>query len=156
MILSLAAVASLAFAAPAGTETVSKSDRFSLWNDCKPVDLTVQYLHKEAADIGLTREEVEAAVRSRLRAARLYDPDEKRVYLNVQVSVLGVAFGIDLSLMKIMIDLVSGEHGFAATERIRIIGINGQGSGYVLSNLSKQMDQFIDEYLRVNASACKR
>ena len=56
-------------------EEVSDLDRFQLWNDCRAMNLVVEGLNQDAAEIGLTREAIETAVRSRLRAARLYNAD---------------------------------------------------------------------------------
>ena len=62
--------ASLLATASASTEEVSHYDRFQLWNDCRPMDLVVQSLSDDAADIGLVEDAIEIAARSLLRAAR--------------------------------------------------------------------------------------
>ncbi len=77
--------------APASAEEVSDYDRFQLWQYCLPTDLVIEGLHKDAADIGLTKESITIAVRSRLRAARLYEADAPFTYVYVNVAVVGRA-----------------------------------------------------------------
>ena len=72
MLRPLLLAAALLLSAPAWAEEVTDYDRFRLWNDCGPMKLVVENLPKAAADIGLTREAITTAVRSRLRAAHLY------------------------------------------------------------------------------------
>ena len=66
--------------------------RFQLFNECKPMRLTVEGLPDDAGKIRLTQEQVRTAVESRLRSARLYDAAELP-YLYVNVNVFGPAFG---------------------------------------------------------------
>ena len=56
-------------------EEVTRSDRFHLWNDCKPLKLVVEDLNNNAAEIGLTKDAITTTVRSRLRGARIYGED---------------------------------------------------------------------------------
>ncbi len=157
LVAPLIVASSLLLAVPAEAEKVTGLDRFQLWNDCKPLYLVVETMHEDAADIGLMRESVEAAVRSRLRGARLYDPEvPTKPILLTKVSVVGTAVHITLELKKLVIDVASGRTNFATTGKYRVLGTHGRNSGNVLSKLSEMMDQFIDDYLRVNASACKR
>ena len=149
-------VASLLVTSPAALASeVSHYDRFRLWHGCLPTDLVVEDLPKNATDIGLTREAIAVAVRSRLRAARLYDADAASAYLYVNVNVVGPAYNIRFSYNKWLKDQVSGEEGFATTWNFGGAGTHGKDSGYILSNVSQYADRFIDEYLRVNAGACE-
>ena len=68
-------------------EDVSDVDRFKLWNACRPVDLIVEGLSDDAGKIDLRREDIETAVRARLRSARIYD-ENADPYLYVNVNVL--------------------------------------------------------------------
>ena len=151
--------AMLFLAVPSRTEAVTGSDRFALWNDCRPVRLLVQNLINDAADIGLKKEAISVAVRSRLRAARLYTaemgwPPSSWLYINV--NIVGAAFNITVEYNKWLTDSISGEPGWAATWSKGSAGTHGRNSGFVLSGISRFTDSFIDEYLRVNEDACKR
>ena len=127
-------------------------DRFQLWNGCGPMNLAVENLPDDAGEIGLTRDAITAAARSRLRAARLYE-DEVTPVLSVSVNVVGRAFGTDIELIKRVTD-DNGLRGIAVTWRIRTTGTHGGVAGYILSSIARSVDRFIDEYLRVNADAC--
>ena len=142
------------FAAPAGgaaAQEVSAFDRFRLFNECSTMDLVVEGLPADAAEIDLTEAAIQAAVESRLRSARLYDADASP-YLYVNVNVVGRAFNLTLAYKKLLYDQVTDETNFATTWDIR-----GAGTGdaaFILSSLAGLMDSFLVEYLRVNESAC--
>ena len=152
--LTLPALAlALVLAVPAGAaEEITDRDRFKLWNNCKPMDLVVESLDKDL-DIGLTTEAILVAVRSRLRAARLYEADAFP-YLYVNVSGLSLAFVIQIYYKRWLADPASGNAGFASTWNRSAVGTHGGNPGYILSGVSRYTDRFIDEYLRVNADAC--
>lgn len=138
---------------PGVTEDVSAYDRFRLWTDCLPLELYV-YLEDEENEVDLTKEDIEIAVRSRLRSARLYTetavPD-----LVVTVTVVGPAFGINLFLNKFFSDsYYSKEDGFATTWESGATGTHGGNGNFILQSVSQYTDRFIDEYLRVNADSC--
>ena len=154
-VILIAAALALCPAAPVLAEDVTGRDRFRLWNDCRAMDLIVEGLNQDAADIGLTRDAIETAVRSRLRAARLYDADAV-AYLYVNVHVVRRAFGKTLNYRKYLFDPASDESRFATTWDIGSTGTHGGDGSYILSGVSQHMDEFIDEYLRVNADACPR
>ncbi len=150
---ALATAASFTLATPVWADEISAYDRFQLWNDCGTMDLVVEWLNEDAAAIGLTREAIEIATRSRLRGARLYDAEQfTNVY--VQITVVSAAFNIKVEYQKPALDVASGEIYVAATWEHGVVGTHGQDSNYILSTLSQSVDRFIDEYLRVNADAC--
>ena len=66
------AAALLLTTASASADEVSDYDRFQLWNECHPMRLLVEDLPDGATAIDLTKDAIEIATRSRLRAARLY------------------------------------------------------------------------------------
>ena len=149
------AVLLLFIATSALAEEVSDLDRFRLWNDCLAMDLIVEGLNQDAAEIGLTKEAIETAVRSRLRAARLYDADAGP-FLYVRVAVAGVGFSIEVEYRKLVFDPASGQSHYASTRRLSSTGTHGRsGKNYILTATSQDMDRFLDEYLRVNADACE-
>ena len=145
------AVLILASVSARADETI---DRFQLWAECRTMHLVVEGLHDDAARIGLTEDSIETAVRSRLRAARLYTTDFSFQYLYVHVSVRSFVFFTGIKFIKIMTDPRSNESGFAATWSTSSIGTHEKNSNYILGGVLQHVDEFIDEYLRVNESAC--
>ena len=148
------AAALLLTAASASAGAVSESDRFYLWNECRPTSLFVERLPDDATATGLTEEAIEIAVRSRLRAARLYS-DSALSYLYINVNVVGRAFGIGVEYNKYVRDLATKLERRATTWDVGSTGTHGGDSNFILSGVTQHTDEFIDEYLRVNTDACK-
>ncbi len=152
----LAVTAGLAVGA-AHAEDISvedRLDRFELFNDCRPMYLLVEDLHSDADEIGLTEESLRAAVESRLRAARLYEGNLGAPYLYLNVGVVGQAHNISLQYKRWMCHSGSDLCGIATTWDTGGTGTHGDDAGYILSNVSRQMDAFLLKYLRVNEEAC--
>ena len=153
----LIAAALLLTAAPALGET--DIERFRLWNECRPMDLLVEGLSDEETAVGLTKDAIKVAVRSRLRAARLYSENDSESvwsYLYFNVTVVGSAFSIDTKYQKIMSDIFATRLEYPATTwYIGMTGTHSGNSSFILSNVAQYADKFIDEYLRVNEAACK-
>ena len=84
-------------------EEVTFTDRFKLWNDCKPLDLVGEVLNNGAAEIGLAREAITTAVRSRLRGARIYSEDGNE-WLYVNVNTVNPAFNANFGFKKLVVD----------------------------------------------------
>ena len=155
-IITLMAVGLLAAGSVAAQEeAVTDVDRFELWTECKPVRLLVENLGEDAAVIGLSREDITVAARSRLRAARIYTPDRVDYKLYIRVSTVGCAFSMSIEFQKRLEDSNSRQSYLATTWNTGSTGTHGKtGKSYILSGLSRHIDRFIDEYLRVNAEAC--
>ena len=142
-------------------QEVSDRDKFQLWNNCAEIRLVVEGLQAEAAEFNLRKEDIETAVRSRLRGARIYtenlldDNGSAVPYLYINVNTVGFALNINAELEKMVLDLASGQFGSAATWSTGVTGTHGDDASYIISAVSQYTDQFIDEYLRVNAAACK-
>ena len=149
------ALVALAVSIPASGETVEEAfSRFLVYNDCGPMRLLVEGVDEDATKIGLTKEALQAAAESRLRAARLYDRDADP-YLYISVNVVGPAFGVGVEFNKYVFDYAS-EHSFlAATWNSRSAGTHGGDAGYLVSSISQHLDIFLVEYLRVNEEACE-
>ena len=148
----------LAITAPAAAKKVSDHDRFQLWNsslnECGQLGLTVEDLSKYAAKIGLKKKAITIIVRDKLRAARLYWKIADS-WLYVQVQVYESAYSIIISYLKTLKDPASGIVGYARTWQLDGMGAHEENSAIILSSVSREVDEFIDEYLRVNAPACK-
>ena len=125
-----------------GTDYETLTDNFRLYNECGPMDLAVETLHPDAAEIGLTKASIQAAVESRLRSARLYDDDvDPRLYVNVFVS--GRAFFIGLNYQKYVHDPASGVSSVTTTWNTGGGGTHGGGAAFILSNISSYMDELL-------------
>ena len=118
----------------ASAEGVTDYDRFRLWNNCQPMDLIVGSLSKGEVQIGLTKEKIAIPVRSRLRAARLYDMSTLP-FLYVNVHVVGRAFSSLIEYNKIVTDHATGEKNAAATWSTHVTGTHGGDAGYILSSV---------------------
>lgn len=150
--LLLSALA-LPFSASGAAGEITDRKRFKLFADCRPMRLVVENLPDGASKIGLTKEAIQAAAESRLRSARLYDSRASR-FLYVNVNVVGRAFSITLEFHKRVRDILSGDTGRAATWDVRATGTHGGDANYIVSHVSRLMDRFLVEFLRVNEKAC--
>ena len=149
--------AAVFLASPTAAEEIDEFDRLQLWANCWPMNLFVEPLEHRAA-FALTTDDVLTTVRSRLRAARIYDDTAFNYVLNVSVRILRdkqgkQPYALDLEYRKLMTDYASGLEYPARAWRRGSLGVGDHV--FVLSLLSKYTDKFIDEYLRVNAEACE-
>ena len=55
-----------------------------------------------------------------------------------------------------MRDLISGVKFYTTTWESKSSGEHGRDGGLILSQVMKEVDRFIVEYLRVNAGACEK
>lgn len=129
---------------------------FQLWNNCRPVEMIIGQLPNDALDFGLRVENIEVAVRSRLRAARIFteEPQYRSGLLEVGVTVTGFTFNANAWYYKIFDDPASGITASAISWTRGVSGVHARDSTYVVSSISQVIDIFIDEYLRVNEEAC--
>ena len=127
--------------------------RFQLFSDCGPMQIFVEELDEDAANIGLTEGPILAAAESRLRSARLYSTEADQ-YLYINVNVVDVAFSARLEFNKVVSDPLSGERLYATTWNIGSFGTHAGDSGFILSDISQHLDKFLVEFLRVNEEAC--
>ena len=162
-IMPTVALALVLSAPPGAAEKDSQLDCFKLWNGCKPVELLVEGLSNNAAEIGLREEDIETAVRSRLRGARIYD--ENAVPYLYDINVVGPAFSVDVEFkrrVEVLLPFWEKPEGMGSLVGYAAVWDSGStgtygatGSGFILSSLTRHTDKFIDEYLRVNANACR-
>ena len=139
----------------------ARMDTFALFTGCSEIRLVVEQLPEDARDLGLTRETLERAARSRLRSARIYHDGPASVsypYLYINVNVVSPAHNVLVEFEKRLVDPTSGHFGFATTWDRGLTGTHGRGgdvgASFVIQGLSRIMDEFIDEYMRVNGDAC--
>jgi len=145
----------LLFLIPMSGQAVEELQRFKLFNNCQNIKLVVEDLNEDAKKIKLTREAIINFVESRLRSARIYD-ENGLACLYVNINVVGNAYSIKTSFHKYVMSY--GESGMATTWDTASTGMHGSNAtskGFILSNLSEQIDIFIVEYLRVRQKHCK-
>ena len=122
------------------------------------MQLVVEELSNDATTLALTKDAITVAARSRLRAARLYSEDTAATawsYLYVNVNVFGSAHGIGVDYNKDVRDIATMLEFQATTWRVGGMGTHGPNPNFILLSVARHTDEFIDEYLRVNADACK-
>lgn len=146
----------LLWALPApGQDAVDVIVRFGLYASCQPMNLVIGDLTDDGVKIGLTKDAIEAAAESRLRAARLYKDGTAPSALMVSINVLGSAFSIDIDFVKWVTDM-HGKAGPARTWNSGSTGTHGPGGkNYIMSSLSQHLDKFILRYLQVNEADCQ-
>ena len=161
----LSAVVMFALSISAVAQEITKRDRFELWAHCKPMRLIIETSYPGQYSIDL-QTRGETMLRSKLRGARLYDPDETTMFLTATMIVNalpeGWVFFYDLSFWKPVFSTTIHEFGHLpddirplATWQTNNFGAYSDGYEHiVLDELSGASDHFIDEYLRVNAEAC--
>ena len=133
-------------------------DRFELYMACARLDLLISVSEESDDDLAeLTEEPVRRAVTSRLRSARLLTSDSPSTpYLRVAVSGIGNAFSIRIRLNKPVFDPASGMSFSTPTWLTGTTGTHGRNRQFIRGAVAELMDEFIDEYLRVNEAACPR
>lgn len=154
--LTSVALALFFFALDAAGQSTSedKFAHFQLFADCQPMDLVVENLNSYASEIDLTKESIQTAAESRLRSARLYVSSLASPYLYINVNVVDRAFSINLGYKKPVYDPLSDSNYPATTWVTGSTGTHGGNASYILSSVSRYMDEFLVEFLRVNEEAC--
>lgn len=143
----------LVVALPLSSQEVTDVDRFEMWAECKPMNFRVNTLGGHILNMGPTQDEVVEIIRSRLSDTGLYDP-EADTLLYVFLDVFRGIYVLDLSFEKPVEDPITNKIGYASMWDTGAYGGHGYSATYIKSQVSKSMDTFIDEYLRVNADSC--
>lgn len=138
-------------------------ERFQLYNACKPIDFVAIIDGDSEPVAGITKESLQAAIESRLRVARMFDAkaaSHVRYYVHV-VSPPDSGrwtYQTELAFRKSVRDIESGQTRLASTWSRGSTGYGPAGSrtqDRILAVLRGYMDEFLAEYLRVNAKACQ-
>lgn len=147
-------------------EELAETERFMYWTECSPLGLFVfaDPGNEDVVRMGLTEEDIATAVRSRLRAARLYAGMNNREVPQLMIAVrvvnskirTGGAVSINVGLFKHLYDPLSSFSSLAQTNPLfdSAIGLHAGKPAFVLSQIGQMMDGFLDTYLRVNEPAC--
>ena len=133
-----------------------RSRQFQLFAYCSPMQLSVDLFGGGAEKMGLTKESIQAAAESRLRAARLFDDKSVSPYaLEISIGTGLDAYNIALNYRKALYDTSLGGRYKAVTWHGGSFGIHGGQPSNIVSYLSGHLDKFLVEYLRVNDEACE-
>ena len=138
---------------------------FQLWDACGWISPFVTVGDNE---IGVEEGAVVNAVESRLRAARVLSSyrvvDERELrlspqaHLEVAVQFVGAAFDISVRYRKAL--RVNDWYGFESdgtthTWERSTFGTHGGNSAFVMEAVRRYLDEFLNDYLRVNAPVCE-
>lgn len=132
-------------------------DQFNLYTNCQPLAVFTPETSKpeDLNALGLTKATIHNAVESRLRATRIYAPKFDLPSLRVSIFILRDIFSLELGLIKPLSDTTYSQmFGAAKTWEEGSHGGGSAGRNFILSGLSRRLDHFIAEYLRVNEEAC--
>ena len=132
-------------------------ERFQLWNECKPMPSLVEW-RDTRSNVGDNSDFAQLAVNMKLADLSLYDPSELNSFtplLYVGVVVTSVFYKIDLRYYKPMTDAVTGLSMTSSAWGNATFGLLDEGEpGSVVVEVLERIDEFSDEYFRVNASVC--
>ena len=161
--LMAASVLCLVAASSHGQEPsiLDELELFQLFADCQPVYLTV-FVQVDAPDVsGLTEDRVRTVAESRLRAARLHESD---IGLLQDIGLLHVAVWVQektrvstskVEFLKPVTDQYTSQFRHTGTWESARAGIADTNGSMVMQAVSEMMDEFINDYLRVNEPACE-
>ena len=139
----------LALAAPlSGQEQprlVTDDDRWRLFTGCRPLSVTAA-VSEHAVEVGFSEERLREILETRLRGPRLYDPGEDPPLLGVTVDTVKR----QLALAKLVRDDATGLEREAVTWESLDYGTATLEPDFIMWRLSRVLDYFILEYLRVN------
>ena len=149
-------VLSVSVQAAEGWSLKEKRDNFQLYvNKCDPIGIDVYFTGEKG--IRLTKESIETAARSRLRAAHLYGSKPGPVSGILLISVVVArwdepVFHYRIWFTKQQLDKMSQLTSWSPTGWTR--GALIVGSSDALSAISQSLDSFLDDFLRVNDCIC--
>lgn len=132
------------------------NDAFQLFTNCQSlaVTVTISKTPKTGNMIEFTEDDVQNSAESRLRGAHIYGSKFNFPSLDILIGIYWNFFSMSLELRKTLADTHSQIHGGAITWADSYLGVFSDRGGYILSNLSRALDHFIADYLRVNEQAC--
>ena len=133
----------------------NKTMDFQFLDNCAGMRVVVEDLSRDAKRIDLTESTIRNAAESRVRSANLYEAHAPYSMLVVNVTIVGRAFGTEVSFWKRVTDFATGYQASGISWISTTIGTHGNSSDYVLGTVNKNMDEFLASYLRVNEQACE-
>ncbi len=144
----------LLISAPVGAHT--RSDNGLETANYKYVAVMVVGLDAEARSIGLTRDRIQTRAELRLRSAGLTpgnDFSKNGTALHVNVNVIGDAFSIAVEYKR-RVEFTTGNRRYRHVAMAWDSGTTGThsrtGAVYIMNALDRQLDKFLNAYLKVN------
>ena len=128
---------------------------FGLFNERRPMRVSVNFFMDDAVDIGLKDRVVKAMMKSRLRAANLLATPAKGMapfHLYAAIALEGPSYSIDLKFLKWVTDDF-GNRGLAGTWSICAIGELGRDHKEIMATLEQMVRKFVADFQRVNKKA---
>ena len=136
-------------------------ERFQLFNNCAPMHLiVVEDLPESEWEVPANEKHLHELALGRLQIARLYGGPDSDSLLEIRVGVLlipnqGRVFNIGLRYYKEMSDPATGITMPAPAWIDGGLGAQNTDDDFVIAKLSKHLDDFLTEYVRVNKEACE-
>lgn len=129
---------------------------FRLLHNCDKVAFLI-FFSDDSNMKGLSKDRLKIVVESRLRGARLFREIFPAVNPMLSVSVFANErwYGVDLEFQKLLFDPHSEITQPIKTWETRTTEKNNGNAEDVVGTLSRLLDEFIVEYLRVNEKACE-
>ena len=136
--------------------SLSDSERFTLFNVCRPMKLVISGLGDSDPAIELTEERIRVLAESRLRSARLYteNPEKYDGVLFIDAKAVSEAFNLRVAYLKTLFDPATLVEQRSETWIAGSYGSHFNDPEVVIQKLAAKMDLFLVEYLRVNEAEC--
>ncbi|MDE0240407.1 MAG: hypothetical protein OXQ84_09450 [bacterium] len=132
--------------------------KFQLHNACEGMGLRVSYFNmlESEADLEQAERRLTNLLERRLRFARLYksEDEDANAWLRLTVSVYGHVYAMRIEYLKDLYDPSSATTGVAGTWSKSTLGTAGDDQSLWESKASKHVDDFLTEFLSVNADHC--
>ena len=136
--------------------------RFEFFNNCEQIGLIVEK-QEESPEVDLTEKAITNSVESRLRSARIFTDEASDSFLAVNVQIVGEAYNVSVGLAKSLEDHRFSKHlsplplvGPAYTWHMASTGTHAGQGGFILSQLSQIVEEFLVEYFKVNQKYCSK
>lgn len=140
------------------SDCLAKLTRFNLYNACRPIELLVESPSEGSKAEGITEDLLRWAAESRLRAFRLYTESSAEA----GNTILYVRGGLNRGDVELQVDYLKLIHDPESGRKLStsLWSRRFTYSGWIWhaktasEELSKMVDKFLMEYLRVNENHC--
>ena len=133
----------------------TNSERFMLWNECRPMKALLTVRHQTGRTKIVEGRTLWASVRDALRAAGLYSRESWEV-VHTEAIVKESVFTLTVQFRKAVEDHASLETGLSATWSAVVTEEYGGEPDRIVATLALVVDRFLKKYRAANASACSR
>ena len=151
---SIVLIVVLLISAPAGAQRWSDTGLETA--NYKHVAVLVEGLTgADAGSMGLTKDRIQTRVELRLRSAGLIPgkaSSKSKTYLYVLIGVVRKAHSISVRYRR-GVSFITGDQQYrksATTWNVASVGTHGGEAAYIINALDKYLDEFLNEYLKVN------